>query len=203
MSRTELNVLTFTLYDAIIISTFKLFFSTEALMKFCTSCGNEMFDDAVICTKCGRMAVMPQVQQPAPQAPQPTPVSQVPVQVYGVPTTKSKTINLTMTILNFISSIFTSFALFFLAGAALDGRVELYYYGNTYSTTIRSSDFRVYFYPDYDLMPVAFCFFIISFILCTTTFILSLVARERGEKLFSRISKLIFTFLFMIASLAF
>ena len=24
-------------------------------MKFCTQCGNQMFDDAVICTKCGKL----------------------------------------------------------------------------------------------------------------------------------------------------
>ncbi|MBR2339912.1 MAG: zinc ribbon domain-containing protein [Clostridia bacterium] len=162
-------------------------------MKFCTSCGNEMFDDAVICTKCGRMAAMPQFQQPAPQAPQPTPVNQAPVQGQGVPVTKGKAINLVMTILSFVSSIAISISLMFLTVAILDVRVFEDYYPY--------KKYRVYF--PYDVILSAHIAFFISSLFCLTNIILSLVSRERVENLLPKISKFVFSFLIMLACVIF
>ena len=44
-------------------------------MKYCTKCGNEMLDEAVVCVKCGCMATPVQQQQTAVQ-PQPSPADQ-------------------------------------------------------------------------------------------------------------------------------
>ena len=187
-------------------------------MKFCTSCGNEMFDDAVICTKCGRMAVMPQVQQPVPQAPQPTPVRQAPVQGQGVPTTKRKIINLVMTISSFVSSILNSIALFFLVGAIFNPRIYFYYESTNhsipYSSSFSSYSYNYYkfteryvdglsFYFDDELVFTAFGFFIASSVISLSNVILSICSRERLEKLLPKISKFVFSILLMIACVAF
>ena len=159
----------------------------EALMKFCTSCGNEMFDDAVICTKCGRMAAMPQFQQPAPRAPQPTPVNQAPVQGQGVPATKSKAINLAMTILSFVSSVLNSIALFFLVGSSFYYKFTKIYIDN-YAFYLRD-----------ELVFTAFAFFIASSVISLSDVILSTCSRERLEKLLPKIAKFVFSFLLMLA----
>lgn len=188
-------------------------------MKFCTSCGNEMFDDAVICTKCGRMAAMPQFQQPVPQAPQPTPVNQAPVQGQGMPVTKGKAINLVMTILSFVSSVLNSIALFFLVGAIFNPRIHFYYEStnhsipdsyptySSYSTRYYKftekyvRDASIYFAEEFAI--TALIFFLASSLICLTNVILSIYSKERLEKLLPKIAKFVFAFLLMIAFVAF
>ena len=159
-------------------------------MKFCTKCGAELFDDAVICTKCGRM-LENQPQQPLPataEPPSPTP---------------QRTPSSFLVVSNFIHLLSTVFVLFFSIVGTACGYV--YSYGEItqsfYTNYINTIDVWSYFYPSEGCMVFAFLFAGLSLIFGVISFVLTLVQKHRGEQLFSGISKLLIGLLSSIGTI--
>ena len=152
-------------------------------MKFCTKCGAELFDEAVICTKCGRVLEnqFTQPQQPLPTAAEP--LSPAP----------EKTPSSFLIVSNFIHLLSTVFVLFFsIVGTA---RGYIYSYADVttsyYTGFISDIDVWSYFYPSEGCMVFAFLFAILSLTFGVISFVLTLTQKLTGERLFSSIGKLI------------
>ena len=156
-------------------------------MKFCTKCGAELFDEAVICVKCGRMVE----QRLAPQAAPP---------VYAEPVRVQKAAgeaSLFLTVSSFVHTLAVALSLFFsmlslgLAYVSSYASTTPNYYSSGSALRSVSVTVSTYFYPDSDLLVPAIIFAGVSFIFGTIAFIMTLVERHRGERLFSGISRLV------------
>ena len=161
-------------------------------MKYCTSCGSEMFDDAVVCTKCGRAAVgidynMRNGFNDNMQKNVPT----------NLPAPECKIVSA----FNFVSSLLCSFSLFSLLlslftcyiSTSISSYSSSYYYSSSYNA-------YSYFYPDEGFASLALVFATAAFGFGIATFIITLAKKQRGEKLFAGITKLIFGLLLFIVS---
>ena len=154
-------------------------------MKYCTSCGAEMFDDAVMCTKCGRMAMSPISNKTS--NPQANADSSAQANLIGG---ECKSVS----VLNFVSTMTIAVALFALISAVANPYVDISESGYYYKY------YSAYYYPDNDLATTALIFSIASFGLGLATMITAIVKRQRSDRLFSSISKLVFGVLLIIAS---
>ena len=143
-------------------------------MKFCTKCGAELLDEAVICTKCGCMvdgARVPAVKAPKSRAD-------------GLLDVAEKKPSMLLTVFNFAFAVLVVFALFFAIMAIGDGRVKSSLYDA--NPSIYSVDYQVssYFYPIDDFMIPALLFSLLSFGTGVFCFVMTLVEKHRGERLF-------------------
>lgn len=141
-------------------------------MKFCSKCGAELVDDAVICTKCGCFineapAPAPKVQRRNPEA-----SSQV----------ENESGNSAIITLSFITSILTIVALFF--------RFD---YSFVYTLFLKD------IITDYDVLnAIGFLIPFSAFVLSTITFIFTLVKSGEKKQILNGYLSLIFTFLLFL-----
>lgn len=157
-------------------------------MKFCTKCGHELNDEAVVCVNCGCMvnavSNTATVQQTAvPSAPLQNQKDTLPV------------------IMNFVSTIAAIISLFF----SLYSVFESYFYVSIYKTSTYSSSYSAssYFHPDYYFCAVGFVFALITFIFGLVGLILSLVKKAGVKSLFSSIARMVFGLVFIILTATF
>lgn len=138
-------------------------------MKFCSKCGAELFDDAAICTKCGRM--LEGAAQPSEG-----------IDIAAV----DKKQSMKVTVFNFVFAIMAVMTLFFLALSFVWARVYSDLVVGTYDIWVNSS-----FGLEDDTLIVAMIFSFASFAFGLVSFILTLVERLREEKLFRGIFNLV------------
>lgn len=162
-------------------------------MKFCSKCGTQLVDDAIVCTNCGCLVSGAPAQAPTPM-PTPTPTAE---EVQPLPTRKGTSV--AVPILNFVFSILLATALFFILLSIADMVVRADGYGSIQSYSSYSSktgyyidvDVDVYAYPSTDYMTVG----LIAALAALPVSIISLVftAKEKlgNEHLFSAIFKVV------------
>ena len=153
-------------------------------MKFCTKCGHEINDEAIICTSCGCAVTSTPTATPTATA---TPVSSTIAQ----PASTSSTL---LTAFNFVFTLVTAFCVFFLALAVVDAGVSTYI--SYYSSSVYSS-----FHLDYDLATVAAVFAFPAFSFGIVSFVLALVKKVKLNELFASISRMVIGLLLVILSL--
>ena len=146
-------------------------------MKFCTKCGAELVDEAMICTKCGCMleGMAPRVNTAAPRQ-----------RADGLLDAKQTNApSLILTIFNFLFSVFALTSLFFFALAL----VENYLYANL---SYYSNEFYIHgdmrFEDDFIIMSLVAAG--TAFGSAVVSFVMTLIEKHRLERLFSAISKL-------------
>ena len=163
-------------------------------MKFCSKCGHEIFDQAVVCVHCGCSIDQPiQATSNATDSVAPTP-------------TKEKKNSTTFHVFNFIFTLATAVSLFFLFMSLVSAYISVYV-----SSTAVDVDVNVYFYlqeafassPAHShsgwgsFYPDEFCTvmsMIFSLIACAsgiTSFVLSLTNHETIDKKLSAISRFV------------
>lgn len=148
-------------------------------MKYCTKCGKELFDEAVMCTGCGSMvAPLPQEEtKPAP-----------------VKTDKKSNI---VSVFNFISVILIAFGVFHLFLALICARVDTdLHFSSDYSYYYLNS----YFDPDYDLMASSFALGIIAAGFSLSSLIITSVKRLKLNYILTAIAELVIAALLVIAT---
>ncbi|MBQ9761020.1 MAG: hypothetical protein IJW16_06700 [Clostridia bacterium] len=147
-------------------------------MKYCTKCGAEIFDDAVICIKCGCAVEGGISEQPIQKAVQNS-------------TDEKKAGNTLLPVFNFVFSIASIFSVFFLITSVLESHISIYgsyyRYGN--------------WYLEDDLLRFAIVFSGIATVFALTCLIIAAVKKPTKEIVFSCISRLFFAFLLFIACL--
>lgn len=152
-------------------------------MKFCSKCGAELFDDAVVCVKCGRAVGVEKAEEKIDKKDE-------------VPTKKA---SMLVSVFGFVSTVFTALALFFLFISIFDCYIDVERnYVSVYSTSYSA---------DFYLNARWFCCALISSVgslgCALTAFIISLAKKQKGERLLLVISRLIFgVLLFVICGLA-
>ena len=151
-------------------------------MKFCVKCGVELFDEAVICPKCGCL----------------TPGSDFNLKPDNRQVTKENSYNgesTLVSIFNFLATITSILALFLFLCGIFDNSIAIYdqpgEYSDYHSAGLHVNDEFI----RWGILPA-----LTSFGFGVTTFVLSLVKRQRGSKLFSSITQLIVGFLLLLAS---
>ncbi len=163
-------------------------------MKFCTKCGAELVDDAVICTKCGCIAEFRPII--APNAPKAIDAQSPQLRQPACITAEKE--QLLLPTFNFVSSVTSAIALFFTVLSTILGRVSSYLSTSIYSKT---PNVYSYFWLDFELIIACIITSSIAFVCGLVFFILTLVKKQRGEKLFSGITKLVVGCLLLLASI--
>ena len=167
-------------------------------MKFCTKCGAELFDEAVICVKCGRM-----VERPAPETTPSTPKDPPSAAIERKP-------SLILVISNFAHFIATSLLVLFLilsvgmSGVYSSAYTKPKYRYVTSAGTILDSitvDVYSYLHPAYELLILAFIFGVISFLFGIVSFVMTLAERHKGERLLSGIGRLILSIAYLVGAI--
>ena len=152
-------------------------------MKFCTKCGKELTDDAVICIGCGRLveSVTNNNEETVAQTDN--------NQTEGCTESKEQSLlGKLIQVFNCIYFMSIAFACGFAILSAIDGYISSYY---------------VVYRPNYDLTITSFVFALLALVSCISEFILSLVSKVRGIKLLHTISRLVVgVFFFIIISCA-
>ncbi len=158
-------------------------------MKFCTKCGAELVDEAVICTKCGRM-VENQPFQPA------TPIK---VDAPEVSALEKKPSTL-LIVSNFVHSLGVALSLFFMllsVGAFSYVSAHLTFnYNHTYINGI-SASFRI----GYELLIPAIIISGVTLLFGILSFVMTLVEKHKGERLFSNISRVVISMISLACSI--
>jgi len=100
-----------------------------------------------------------------------------------------------VSVFNFVTSLVNAVSLFFLLVSIFGAYVSTSSYGS-YSTYYYS-----YFSVDSGALAFAFIFAFAAFGLGIATFVITLAKRQRGERLFTGISKLVFGVLLLVLTL--
>ncbi len=133
-------------------------------MKFCTKCGHELLDEAVICTNCGRLV------GEAPQR------EQVQRNVDGMANN-----SVLPAVFNFIFAVVTAISLFFFALS----------FGCSYVSAYAGKyDIRASFYLDSGFLALAFISSMTSLAFGIVSFVISLVKRLKLEQILSSITRM-------------
>jgi len=144
-------------------------------MKFCEKCGAQLFDDAVLCTQCGRMLGSARPTAKKPKSPN------------KADTDRFCTL---ISAFGFAYSVATAIAWLFLilsiALGPISSSAKVGYSSKSMYVSV-FSDFR----PHWELISAATVFSSIAFALALTHFIITLVNQQRGSRFFSSLSKLI------------
>ena len=145
-------------------------------MKYCTKCGAELFDEAVICVKCGSLVASAQtiLQQPKVRK---NPLGET---IEAQLSTLQKIANLVLPLAAYV-------ALFFEFLSIVFGRVSA---RMSYSSRSQSYNVSTDFFLNSDLNVVAFLFAILAFAAAITSFYVTIALRHRGEQLFSGMKRL-------------
>ncbi len=144
-------------------------------MRFCTKCGAQLLDEAVICTKCGCM--VEGMRRPVPRAPQ-----QVRDGLLDVTEKRPSTL---LVVFDFLFAIFAVLTLFWVAIAFAENYLSANISTKGYNYSISG---HIRFEEDY--MSVAIVGAIASLACALTSFIMTMVEKQRIERLFSAIVKL-------------
>ena len=177
-------------------------------MKYCVKCGNELFDEAVFCTKCGVM-LGTHIQ----------PIRDVKESVEVKNTDKSKS-SILYLVFGFISNILSIASAFFLLLSIRFSYVDcyarsvaeshasstFYKYSNsirTYVDTVVDTDVSGYLYFEEGAVILAFIFSIITLICSVCCLIFALIKRSAIKDIFSAITKIFLALGLGIISLAY
>ena len=152
-------------------------------MKFCTKCGAELVEEAVICTKCGCMVVEEQAAT----------VKEAKARTIDFLNVGERAPSMLLPIFNFVFAVLAAVALFFVVlafGAAhIETRV-LSYSGNIYA----------YYCPDSGFVVASIVFSVFALAFGVLCFVMTLVQKLRGESLFSGILKLVLGVMLLLAT---
>lgn len=155
-------------------------------MKFCTKCGADLFDDAIICTKCGRMVEVTR--------PQSTPLNKTtPLSTATPPSPSALLISS-----NFIHSLGAALSLFFVILS-----IGLPYISAYFNTDKKGYITGVYanFYPDYELLVPAIILAGVTFLFGILSFVITLMEKHRGERLFSSVNRLVIGMISLVCAI--
>jgi len=152
-------------------------------MKFCTKCGHELIDEAVVCTNCGCF-----VNQS----------SQVHISESTAPPTEARKekSSVLLCIFNFIFSITAAVAVFFLIWSLGWGGVDTSISFPNYSISIYA-----WFYPNGLLVLIGVLASIVSCGFGIISFILSLAQKEKIDKVLTSIARMIIGILLVVLSI--
>ena len=148
-------------------------------MKYCTRCGKELHDEAVMCTGCGCM-IAPVFQSTEEKA---------------ISTPKESNFSL-IYVFNFIYAILVAFSLLFLLTALFDGYIHsdvTFYDSNSYSHFSR-------FILNYDFIAASFIFSLVGVGFSLASVIIAAVKRAKLKTVLTCISELIIAALIMLFS---
>ena len=148
-------------------------------MKYCAKCGHELIDEAIVCTNCGCMT------GPIPKK-------------FGNKSShtikeNSEHSTKAVEVFNFLFSLTTIISCFFVILALITAYVDSYVYSGNYI----SSDYRA----EGISSAIALIFSLSSLGFGIASFVLGLVNRLRGEKLFSSITRFILGVLLFILTI--
>jgi hypothetical protein len=148
-------------------------------MKYCTKCGKELYDEAIMCTGCGCMVAPLPKQEETKTAP--------------ANTNKGASL---VSVFNFISVIIIALGVFHLFLALIGARVytNLSFY-NDYNYYLHSS-----FDPDYDIIASSFALGIIAAGFSLTSLIITSVKRLKLNYILTAIAELVIAALLIIAT---
>ena len=148
-------------------------------MKYCSKCGHELVDEAVVCVSCGRLVEQVVKREPVEKIKEPM--------VYSGEYEGNTVVNKCVNIFNFIYSLALAFTCGFAIMSVLDGWVS------------NSGYYRC----NYDLVITSFVFGCITFICGVAGFVFTLIGRQRGSKLLSSISRLVIGIFALISTIYF
>jgi hypothetical protein len=146
-------------------------------MKFCSKCGHELVDEAVVCINCG-CSVSPAYQQA-------TKAKNASTVTLGTPTTEKTSV--LPCVFNFVFSITAVVSVFFLILSVAWAWISTDIYTSYYSSNI---SVYAYLYPDAWFAILGLISAIVSCGFGIVSFILALVKKEKLDKLFSSITRL-------------
>ena len=155
-------------------------------MKFCTKCGAQLFDDAMICVKCGCM--VEGMKAPAKKSP--------PKNEEGLLCTGERRPSTLLLVFNFLFTTLAILSVFWLAIAFAE---------NSLVAEISVSKYYNYSIDGYtvfneDLAISAVLASLLAMGCALVSFIMTLIEKHRGERLFSAITKLVGGFFLTVAS---
>lgn len=145
-------------------------------MKFCTKCGNELLDEAVVCMKCG-CAVSNSAQGH-------TAISNHPKVSVDTSTAKRGKC------LNVFNFVFDVSAILYMAMLWISVAYS-YVWADIYTTRYSGYNISVNLYLEYGCIIIAFILSIVMLGFGITCFSVTLANRHREEKLFAGIKRLI------------
>ncbi len=158
-------------------------------MRFCTKCGTQLLDEAVICTKCGCMVAGAPVTKPKVSR---TPVSkQTNATDAGLP---SKV----LTVFNFVFWLVAIVTLFFIILSIGYGRVETNIY--TYNYGLDNYAYS-YFCASEEACLAALISAILTFGLSVPAFIGTLTEKLKGDCFFAGIIKLFISCILLLTAI--
>ena len=160
-------------------------------MKFCTKCGAELVDEAVLCTKCGCMVE----NQPTRPIRPTTPIKAVPT---DTPPLEGKPSTL-LIVSNFVHSIAVAISVFFLILSVGWAHVSAHLRTDKlgYITGVYAN-----VYPAYGLLIPAIIFSGIAFLFGLLSFVMTLVEKHKGDRVLSSISRLAIGILSLACAIA-
>ena len=168
-------------------------------MKYCTKCGNELFDYAAVCPKCGFMVEQPQTPpQSAPYTQnayaQQTPYAQsnyaqAPVAPQAPIAPQKKSI--ASTIFCFISDLISIFSVLFLVCGLASVWVDADLYITKYSSY--GVDVSAYLRYDDSLFVMAMMLAITAFAMALTSLIMAIVKRNGVKAVLASVTRLVLT----------
>ena len=155
-------------------------------MKHCTYCGARLSEDSMFCPQCGHSAPK-EVAIPQPTINQEAPAIK-----------KESTV---VTVFGFVTKIVSMLAFFCLIISILDCYISAssYLSSSYWSSTYISTS--AYFSPDYGWATASAVGGSAALGLSIATFIITLVKKERGERLFNSISRLVMAALLFVAAI--
>lgn len=158
-------------------------------MKFCSKCGNELLDYAVVCTKCGCL-----VEQPTMNSPQP---SASPQGFVDNLTLRTKTSHFLPTLFNFIFDLFAILSGFMIGKAIAESWVSVGVSSYSYYSL------NAYWNTDEVFIILALVTAICSAICALTSLIVTLVNRDKIQIIFSSIKRVFLSIALILLSVSF
>ena len=148
-------------------------------MKYCEKCGAELFDEAVICTKCGRMLEAARMgkKEVLPLEKRPSTL---------------------LTVFNFVFSVLVGITLLWMMEAVFYSYVSVNVGISSYTGKITSS---AWCYHEWGFVILAFVFSLATFAFGIVSFVMTLVEKHRGERLLAGIFKLVVGVLLLIGAI--
>ena len=154
-------------------------------MKYCEKCGAELFDDAVICTKCGRMLEPTRAEKSGESE----------LLVDKRPSTLLIVFNFVFSLLAVLTLLWMLEAVFY-SYVDVDVDVSISSYTNKITTYAYA-----YLWPESGFSVLAFISALPTFAFGIVTFVMTLVGKHRGERLLSGIFKLAVGALLLIGAI--
>ena len=153
-------------------------------MKYCEKCGAELFDEAVICTKCGRMLEAARMEKK---------------EVLSL----EKRPSTLLAVFNFVFSLLAVITLFWMILGIGFGDVNVSAWIDYSKYSGFEAHASAWFWPQLGFIIPAFIFSLSTFAFGVVSFIMTLVEKLRGERLLAGIFKLVAGALLVIAAIVF